>query len=312
MNVPLILLLTITMVLIPFSCLGVIADNSLYSTDFVDAEGWETNSNNSFYLDEQSGRYHYLIEGGTGSYAAFPLENPYTGSFTLEFDVYPIKTEEKSSFRFGLGTANLDSQKGPLVIAELNNQNEENAFSLVAISQENLRSKTFSIPGKENYSGKRVRFEDGEEYHIRLTWYPADSRVSMTVTKPGEETPLFSHFVKVSGKIEELTHLFMTSTGEGQNGMKAEGFIDNICLNALSTVSEQKTPSVTETEITPTPTLVTEPEIEPMETIAPIDTIPVRTPLPAPPTPTPTQKSGLCPIVGVFALFAAIFLIKRA
>ena len=129
----------------------------------------------------------------------------------------------------------------------------------------------------------------------------------MTVTKPGEETPLFSHFVKVSGKIEELTHLFMTSTGEGQNGMKAEGFIDNICLNALSTVSEQKTPSVTETEITPTPTLVTEPEIEPMETIAP-----VRTPLPAPPTPTPTQKSGLCPIVGVFALFAAIFLIKRA
>lgn len=311
MNIRLILFLISLIGLTFFVSPAVIADNNLYSTDFSDAQGWSTNSNNSYYLDGASGRYHYLIEGGTGSYASFPLQKPLSGPFKLEFDVYPVDTEGQSSFRFGIGTETLDSQKGPLVMAELNNQNEDNAFSLVAISEENLRSQTFSIPGKANYSGKTVKFIDGGEYHIRLTWYPAEKRVSMTVSKPGEEMPIFSHFVTVSGKIEGLTHLFMTSVGEGQSGMKAEGFIDNISLTSLSnlpTTTETTAPPV---EITPTPTLVIENTEEPVESIIPEETIAIRTPLPTPPTPTPTQKSGFFPFVALVSVFLVLIMSGR-
>ncbi|NLV26513.1 MAG: hypothetical protein GXY48_05030 [Methanomicrobiales archaeon] len=304
------LLLIIILYLTITSCSGVFADRVLFSTDFTDIQGWETNSNNSFFLDS-SGRYHYLIEGGTGSYASYPLSEPHTGPFTLEFDVYPVSTDEKSSFRFGLGTDSLDSQKGPLIIAELNNQNGDNAFSLVAISKENLRSKTFSIMGKENYSGNTVRFADGEEYHIRLTWYPVDKRVSITVTKPGDNVPLFSHFVKVSGKIEELTHLFITSTGEGQNGMKAEGFIDNISLTALSSIPATTEPTITQTLMTPTPTLLVKTIDTPEEYEIPLADIPDRTPLPTPPVPTPTQESGFLPWIGISGICIALLFMRK-
>ncbi len=294
----------------------VLADTTLYETDFSDAAGWETNSPSSFFLDEEKGRYHYQITGGTGSYSYYPLSGAFTGPFTLEFDVYPVLTEEKSSFRFGLGTEGYDSQRGPVVLAELYNQNGEEAFALTAITKENLRSQTLSIPGKANYSGKTVRFVDGEEYHVRLTWYPVEKRVSMTVTAPGDDTLLFSHFVMVTGKMEEFTHLFLTSIGEGQNGRKAQGYIDNISLTSLSSVLATPEPTITSQEPTPTPTLVTSvtssvpgPEDEPVDD--PIGPTPKRTPLPAPPTPTPTEKSGFVPLIGILGVGTALFLFRR-
>ncbi len=295
---------------------GVIADTPLYTTDFSDATGWETNSPSSFYLDEGKGQYHYQITGGTGSYAYYPLSGPFTGPFTLEFDVHPVLTEEKSSFRFGLGTEGYDSQKGPVVLAELYNQNGEGAFALTAISKENLRSQTYSIPGKANYSGKTVRFVDGEEYHIRLTWYPVEKRVSMTVTAPGNDTPLFSHFVMVTGKMEEFTHLFLTSIGEGQNGRKANGYIDNISLTSPSSVLATPEPVITSQEPTPTPTLVTSvTSVVPGQNGEPVDItpdpIPKRTPLPAPPTPVPTEKSGTLPLIGILGVGFVLLLFRR-
>jgi len=299
----------------------VIADTTLYATDFSNAEGWETNSPSSFYHDEKSGRYHYQITGGTGSYACIPFSEPHAGPFTLEFDVYPVLTEEKSSFRFGIGTEGYDSQRGPTIIAELYNQNGEKAFALTAITKENLRSQTFSIPGKGNYGGNTVRFSDGEEYHIRLAWYTGENRVSMTVTAPGDNTPLFSHFVMVTGKMEDFTHLFLTSIGEGQNGRKAEGYIDNISLKTLTMVNIAPESTTATNNPTPAPTLVTSvtslpdagsgeivheknDDTEDEEEISPIQR---RTPLPTPPTPVPTEKSGLFPLIVILGA-GAVFL----
>lgn len=291
----------------------VFADHELYSTNFSDAALWKTNSEASFYPEVATGRYHYLIEGGTGSYSSFELKEPVTGAFSLEFDVMPISTDKKSSFRFGIGNDEMDSQKGPLILAELNNQIGENLFSLTAISKENLISKTYSMPGKENYSGKTVKFDDGTTYHIKLTWYPADKRVSMTVTTPGKELPVFSHYVVVSGKIEELSHLFLTSAGEGQAGSKAEGFIDNITLTALDSVPDTSEPTPIGTpESSPEPTIAeSDTELNPTETLLPVD--PVRTPMPAPPKPTatPTQKAGVLPIVVIGALTGMMLLYRR-
>ncbi|MDD1724279.1 MAG: hypothetical protein LUQ07_04025 [Methanospirillum sp.] len=300
------------------SLYSVYADQVLYSSDFSEDPGWKTNSETSFYHDEESGRYHYLIEGGTGSYASYQLPDAYTGPFTLEFDVTPANTGTKSSFRLGLGKEGMDSQKGPLVLAELYNQNDEHLFSLTAISKENLRSQILSMPGKGSYSGKTIRFADGTTYHIKMTWYPLDERVSITVTTPDSKLPLFSHFVTVSGKMEDFTNLFLTSIGEGQNGMKAEGYIDNISLTALTSVpgTTEATPTATETpEITLVPTIVPDAPIEETGTadLEP-EILPERTPLPAPPTPTPTQKAGnlpVLPIIAVLTLFGSVSLTRR-
>lgn len=296
--------------LLILSLYSVYADQELYSTGFSEDPGWKTNSEASFYLDEESGRYHYLIEGGTGSYASYQLPEPYTGPFTLEFDVTPVHTETKSSFRLGFGKEGMDSQKGPLVLAELYNQNDEHLFSLTAISKENLRSQTFSMPGKGDYSGKTIRFEDGTSYHIKMTWYPLDKRVSITITTLGSKVPIFSHFVTVSGKMEDFTHLFLTSIGEGQNGMKAEGYIDNISLSALSSVPGTPQPTTTPTatpEITLAPTIIPGNSIEDEDNadLEP-EVIPERTPLPPPPTSTPTPKGGNLPIIPVIAVLTCI------
>jgi hypothetical protein len=295
-----------------FSLSGaVIADHEIYSTTFKDASSWKTNSETSFYLDATNESYHYLIEGGSGSYSSLELKDPVTGPFSLEFDVIPKSTDEKSSFRFGIGNNEMDSQKGPLILAELNNQNGDKVFALTVISKENLISRTYSMPGKENYSGKTVKFEDGIRYHIKLTWYPDDKRVSMTVTNPDDQSLIFSHYVIVSGKIEELSHLFLTSFGEGQSGSRAEGYIDNITLTALDSIPDSTGSSVT-TIPTPSsvPTIVESTATpEPEEADLPVAT-PMKTPFPMPPSPTPTQKSGLIPITVIGAVIG-IFLISR-
>ena len=299
-----------------FSISGVtLADHELYSTKFKDASSWETNSQASFYQDAINESYHYKIEGGTGSYSSVELPSPVSGPFSLEFDVMPLQTDEKSSFRFGIGNEEMDSMKGPLILAEFNNQNGDNLFSIVAISKENLVSKTYSMPGKENYSGKTVRFSDGTKYHVKLIWYPGDKRVSMSVTNPGDQALVFSHYIFVSGKMEELTRLFMTSIGEGQGGSRAEGYIDNITLTALDSVVDNSDTSalVTQTEV-PVPTLVIESsgteviddsyiEVQTQE----------RTRFASPPTstPTPTQKSGFSPIIGLLGIFGIILIYRK-
>lgn len=295
------------------SSVPALGDRILYQTDFSDAEGWETNSPSSYYLDEASNRYSYLIEKGTGSYAYYELPTPYTGPFTLEFEVHPVKTDEKSSFRFGIGKDDLDSQKGPLVLAELYNQNGENLFALTAISKENLRSQTFSMPGKGNYQGNTVKFSDGMKYRIRLTWYPVEKRVSMTVTNPEDDSLLFSHFVTVTGTMESFTHLFLTSIGEGQSRMIAEGYIDSISLidpaSVMAEPRETKTASITPS---PSPTLIVRSTPTDIETTpATSAPEPVRTPLPGPPEPTQTPQAGLLQATAVIALVGCLLLIRR-
>lgn len=303
-----------TLLVLISSTLPVLGDKVLYQTDFSDADGWVTNSPSSYFLDETSNRYSYSIEKGTGSYAYYELPTPYTGPFTLEFEVHPVKTDEKSSFRFGIGKDDLDSQKGPLVLAELYNQNGENLFALTAISKENLRSQTFSMPGKSNYQGNTVKFADGTKYRIRLTWYPVEKRVSMTVTNPEDDSLLFSHFVTVSGTMESFTHLFLTSIGEGQSRMKAEGYIDSISL--IDPASVMTEPRTTRTQLatpSPSPTLIirSTPTAPEKSSGTLTDPVPIRTPLPGPPEPTRTPEAGLLQITGVVAMAAGLLLFRK-
>lgn len=298
-----------------FPCSAAPADDGtvVYSTDFTNGDGWITNSKERFYPEVETGRYHYLLEGGTGGYSAYALPQKVNGQFILEFDVTPEKTDDDSSFRFGIGTDKKDSQRGPLLMVELANKKDGRLFYLKTVSKENSLNLVGSSPSTGS-SGSTVRFEDNTTYHVKLTYYAADSRASIVVQQQGSPDVIFTASAPVSGKIEDLTHLYLTAIGDGISGPQAEGYIDNIKLTLFPTpaeddendaknkVDETPVPVITPAIITPTdePTLIFTPG-------------PTRTPFPLPPTPTPTQtpKSGLGFLVLLPALAGGAILAMR-
>ena len=285
----------------------------LYTTDFSDATGWTSNSKDWFYLENETGRYHYLIEGGTASYGALALPEPVTGPFILEFDVTPVRTDESATFRFGIGKVTKDSQKGPLIMAELANKKDGRLFYLKTISQENALNVVGSSPSTGS-SGATVRYTDNTTYHIRLTYYAADNRASITVQEVGVPGTIFTSLAPVSGKMEDLSHLFLTSLGDGVPGPQAEGYIDNITLTLPETqaaVSPTSTPTEGPTTVSAVPTLaesiLDETPAPPLEPL-PVET---RSHFPPPPTPTPTPKSGGLPILILPALAGVAWMTSR-
>ena len=284
----------------------------LYNTTFSDAPDWTTNSPERFFLENVTERYHYLIEGGTGSYSAVPLSVPITGPFILEFDVNPIRTDEGSSFRFGVGTDSKDSQKGPLVMAELANKKGGKLFYLKTVSKENVLNSIGSSPSSGG-SGSTIRFEDNTQYHIKLTYYATDNRVSITVQEIGKPGTLFTTIAPVAGKMGDLTHLFLTSLGDGVPGPQAEGYIDNITVTLpgdQAAVNPTPEPTESGSEINETPTISTSVVEETITQAVPPLPVTTRTPLPLPPTPTPTQKSGGFPLLLIVTLTGASVLIS--
>jgi hypothetical protein len=286
-------------------------NNVLYSTSFDQADDWSTNSNERYFLDNKTGRYHYLIEGGTGSYAAVPLPEKVSGPFVLEFDVTPDRIDEGGTFRFGIGTDKKDSMKGPLIMAELADKKDGKLFYLKAVSKGNSLQTVGSSPSTGG-PGATVRYEDGRTYHIKLTYYAADNRASIVVQESGSSAVLFTAFTMVPGKVEDMNYLFLTSLGDGVPGPQAEGYLDNISLTLPKSQS-----AVNPTE-TPTPEVTNPPPtIEPIgvETTAEptaVETItPSRTEFPSPPKATPTPKSGLSILFLVPSLGIAAFLASR-
>jgi hypothetical protein len=286
---------------------------ALYFTDFSDAHGWKTNSKDWFFLENETGRYHYLIEGGTGSYGVFALSEEINGPFVLEFDVTPVRTDESATFRFGIGKDTKDSQKGPLIMAELANKKDGRLFYLKTISNENVLNSVGSSSSTGS-SGSTVRYADNTTYHIRITYYAADNRASITVQQMGMQGIIFTSLAPVSGRMEGLSHLFLTSLGDGVSGPQAEGYIDNIILT-LPHIQAAVNPTEIQTEdpvsAPPVPTYA---ESSMNKTAVPtIEPLPVKphTPFPPPPTPSATPRSGSLPLILLPALFGVAWIIFR-
>lgn len=286
----------------------------LYSTDFSAESDWSTNSNDRFFPDNGTGRYHYLIEGGTGSSASVPLPSTVSGPFILEFDVIPVRTDEGSTFRFGIGTEKRDSQRGPLLMAELANKKGGRLFYLKTVSRENVLNLVGSSPSAGSI-GSTVRFEDEHQYHVRLTYYAADNRASITVQEHGLPGTLFTTIAPISGRMGDLTHLFLTSLGDGVPGPQAEGYIDNVTLTIPRTqaaVNPTPEPAPGPEEIPPMVTPVTPTENADQEDTGAgeAQVTPPRTKpsFPSPPTRTPAPKSGGSPLLLLAALGGVLLL----
>jgi hypothetical protein len=303
---PLLLLICIAGTVFSVSAASAGDEKVLYSTDFTNTEGWITNSNDRFYPVNETGRYHYLLEGGTGGYGSYSLPKKVNDPFILEFDVTPVKTDDGATFRFGIGTDKKDSQKGPLLMVELANKKDGRLFYLKTISKENSLNMIGSSPSAGS-PGSTIRFEDNTTYHVKITYYAADSRASIVVYQPGSSSVLFTASAPISGKIEDLTTLYVTAIGDGTPGPQAEGYIDNVKLtlqNSQAAVNPTETEAEDITEVAPAPTLNTSSVAQTEEPTLVFTAAPTRTPFPLPPTPppAPTQKSG----VGIFVLLSAL------
>jgi hypothetical protein len=280
-----------------------------YSTDFSDGQGWTTNSPDRFFHDPSTGRYHYLIEGGTGGYSIVDLPNVVSGPFTLEFDITPVFTDDLATHRFGIGSDEKDSLKGPLLMAELARKKDGRLFYLKTVSKENVLNIVGSSPSTGS-SGNTVRYEDNTTYHIRMTYYQSDNRASITVHKAGSPDLIFSTIVPVAGKMEDLTHLFLTSLGDGVTGPKAEGYIDNIILTLPpdQAVVEPVMVSPPDSDVVVQPTLAESfVEQTSMHSLTPLPVV-TRTLLPPPPAPSPSST----PASGNDSVLLVLFFIGAA
>lgn len=302
-------------VLLPVTAAPALSDGTvLYAANFSQADDWVTNSKERFYLENETGRYHYLIEGGTGGYSVCTLPEKVNGQFTLEFEVTPVKTDDGASFRFGIGTDKKDSQRGPLIMVTLANKKDGKLFYLQTVSKENALVLVGSSPSTGGV-GSAVRFEDNTTYQVKLTYYATDNRVSMVVKEAGSPDVIYTSSAPVSGKIEDLDHLFLTALGDGDAGPQAEGYIDTVKLTLpaaqpTETPTEVAAPEVTVVAALDTITPDITPESTPVHTPAP----PSRTSLPSPPTstptPTPTPKSGVSALLLVPSLAGAALIIR--
>jgi hypothetical protein len=302
--IPAVFIIGVVLLIAPSgAALSGVGGKEVFSTDFSDAVQWDTNSDERFFHDIQSGRYQYILEGGTGGYSSVSLPEEISGGFILEFDITPVHTDEAGTHRFGIGSEKKDSMKGPLLMVELADKKDGRLFYLKTVSKENVLNIVGSSPSTGS-SDLTVRYEDNSTYHIRLTYYEEDYHASITVHEAGSAKVLFSSIAPVAGKMEGLTHLFITALGDGVPGPKAVGYIDNISLilpdtPALKGSSDQGLEEISEVdkddEPMAHPTLVESSldESEPTMPVSPTvyQTVP---PLPSPPSqsPVPTQASG--------------------
>ncbi len=312
-------LLALVAVQMPVSAAGYPEKISLYEEDFgIEPTDWLTKTPARYYWDNESEVYRYIQRGGTSGYAVAGIPTIETG-FVLEFDVTPTRTSKSGAFRLGLGSADANTGTGPLFLVSLENNKYGNIFYLTTISDANVRSFTSSSPQDGSYGGSAVKFVDNESYHIYVRFDPTLSRATIRVTDPKTGTLIWGFYTDVNGKIEKgLSHLFITSIGDGTSDAYAEGFIDNIEIYILDDTGElasvyakpETTPvslvsEPTESLETP-PTLavkITPPPLQ-IQTGEPVWDTPT-VPVPEEQEPVQTQATPVFPAIVILALVAA-------
>ncbi|MBN1165520.1 MAG: hypothetical protein JXA44_00135 [Methanospirillaceae archaeon] len=239
---------------------------SLYEEDFrIEPTDWLTKIPARYYWDNESEVYRYIQRGGTSGYAVAGIPTIETG-FVLEFDVTPTRTSEGGAFRLGLGSADANTGTGPLFLVSLENNKYGNIFYLTTISDENVRSFTSSSPQDGSYGGSAVKFVDNQSYHIYVRFDPTLSRATIRVTDPKSDALVWGFYTDLNGKMKKgLSHLFITSVGDGIADAHAEGYIDNIEIYILDDTGELASvyAKPETTPVSPVPETIKSPETTP-------------------------------------------------
>jgi hypothetical protein len=231
----------------------------LYQTDFSSDPGWITNSPKNYYWDISNGTYHYRVEGGTGGYTFKELEDYDLESFTLEFDVTPFTTQKESSFRFGVGSVEMDVSRATNVLAEMLNKKYGKLMGLRVITQNNnmaeVTSYFYSYCGdKEGCSTKD--FSDGMTYHVIIRYNKDLQNADIKFTDKATGEMAWGYYVNINQELTSLDRLVISSKGEYQLDIAAEGEIDNVELYTFRqrpvTTTPTQPPTTSPTTVTTT------------------------------------------------------------
>jgi hypothetical protein len=249
----------------------------IYATNFTTNPLWQTNNPTRYYWDPQKGMYHYLVQPGTGGYSYVPVSDK-EQSFTLEYDVNPIRTDKELSFQFGLGSSEMDITRGTNVLSLFTNKKNGKLMWLQVITQNNNLVDVSSA--HDSYGGPTINFEDNQTYHVIVRYNKELKNADIKVSYKNNQTLLWGYYVNFAQELHTLNRLMISSVGMyGNTESVAEGFIDNVELS-------------TTREVIPTPT-----------TAVPVVTTPATTAttMPATTIPTPTKSPG-SPVTLVLAL----------
>lgn len=286
----------ILLIIQPLQAQMVGEQNIIYQTTFITNPGWQTNNPSLDYWDPNKGMYHYGIEAGTGGYAFVTVDYD-RGPFTLEYDWMPLKTDDTATFRFGLGSKEMDRSGKTIAISEFSNGKYGKLMYLRVITPNSKLVSVASGQGDEltpSYGGPTVRFEDNQTYHVILNYDDELNTVNMQVSDKNTGRQIWSYYVNFYGSLSGMDRLFLGSIGDyGMMNKVAEGYIDNVKLYTKSSVT------ITPTTVNTIPTIVSV-----TLTKRPTPKLTTETPTP---TPTPTSPSSPMFILIAIGITCAVF-----
>jgi hypothetical protein len=245
---------------------------TIYAENFTTNPMWKTNNPSRYYWDPKTGMYHYFVQPGTGGYTFVPVDYS-DESFTLEYDFYPIQTDNEMTFQFGMGSSEMDITRGINVLSKFTNKKNGKLIWIQAITQNNHLAEASSA--HDSYGGPTINFEDGQIYHVSIRYSKALMNVDMKVTYKNNQTTLWGYYANLGQELHTMNRLMISSVGMyGNIESAAEGYIDNVDLYTM--------------RISPPPVSVVEPE----PTIPCPSQPPTAKPTPVPQSPEPTKSPG--------------------
>ena len=261
----------------------------IYSTDFSSDPGWTTNNPYTNRWDSDLGMYRYFLRDSTNTFIYKKV--PYKGeSFRLEFDLIPVQTQFQSSFRFGIGDADMYINQATTIFTEFENSSYGNLMWLRSVDMTNQRREASSY--FQSYGGPTVSFPDGNPYHVVLTYDRKAQQAGIQVSFLGNQSILWGYTLDSIRNMGSMDRIVISTIGDYTNPYSvAEGFLDNVTFQVYPDVVETMATTGVSTTIPATWATVSTPKT------------------PTAPTPSPTEAS-LPILAGIAALAGALLLFR--
>jgi len=268
------LILALTLFLVPSAAASVYdrGDTIYYQTNFSTDPFWETNNPSSFYWMED-GRYHYLLVGGTNSYACKRVFPDDLTPFRLSFDVTPERCDMNAALRFGLFDSDMDINGGSCLYAELFCNKYGHLFRMRGIGRAGNAVEVNSH--RDSYGGPTVRYELNRTYRVVIDHDPVDMTLQIAVYDKATMEKIWQTNTSLGQAFSGLKKLGFSTVGlYGHTSRVAEGTIDNVIFRQLPGGAE--TPTVTPIpSFTPPPTTATPPTSTTAPATTPITPLPL-------------------------------------
>lgn len=227
----LVLLLLAGCLLVPAARASVDAGTLVYSTDFTTDPRWSTNNPATNYWNSSLGMFHYLMRDGSGAYVNVKV--PYHGeSFTLSFDILPVRTEYQASVKFGLGDDDQVSVERLTMFTEFENGPYGRLIWIRSINNLNERREASSY--YLSYGGPTVQFSDGTWYHVVMDYRVETESLTLSVTRRNDSSPVWQYSLTSLMTFPTMNRIYMSKIGDSTNpSVAAEGYIDNVSFRVF-------------------------------------------------------------------------------